>query len=178
MPLPRSNRLVAAAILVAAVLWTGCEGSPVPLSDPPSVPVDAALAGTWELATDDGSPGDRADVFLFNRFEYLVEYREASTADDGSVTYDEFQRVRMFMTDVDGRTFVNVSCIDCEDREWLFLELSNVASERVELDVVSDRLYRDLDDEATPDGVLAALRALLTQPGAVGDRAVFRRVDG
>lgn len=171
-------RILPVAAIAFAVLWAGCESSPVPLSDPPSVPIDPALTGTWEIATDDGSAGDQAEVFAFNEHEYLVEYREASTNEDGSVSYDEMQRVRMFMTDVDGRTFVNVRCIGCDDDEdgWLFMELRTPRPGLARLSVVSDDVYSGLEDDVTPEAVLARLRQILTQPDALGDTAEFRRI--
>lgn len=172
------RRLSAPAFLLLALGWTGCESSPVPLSAP-TVPVDPALVGSWEMVTPEEDAGDLVEVFGFNGFEYLVEYREATRNEDGSVSHDDLQRLRMFVTDVDGRAFLNVRCIACDDDDgWLFVELERQAGGAARLTPVPDDIYRGLDESTTSETVLAALRELMRAPFEDVEVAVFRRVTG
>lgn len=171
------RRLAGPAVFLFALAWMGCEGSPVPLSDPPSVPVDPTYLGTWEMASPEEEAGDIAVVHRFNDFEYLVEYREVSLADDGTAVFDEVQLLRMFVTHVDGRPFLNVKGVAADDEDWFFFELETVDAAQARLRVVSDDLYEDLGDTATTESVLAALREMIRSPEGYGDSAVFRRVE-
>lgn len=163
--------------LFLALAWIGCESSPVPLSDP-SIPVNPALVGRWEMVTPDDEAGDLADVFRFNDLEYYVEYREATRSDDGTLSYDEVQRVRLFVTEVDGRAFVNVVGVDFEENdEWLFMELERPGPREARLTPVPDAFYKGLGEEPTSESVLAALREAILGPLDEENQAVFRRMD-
>jgi len=170
---------LSAPLLVALTLaWVGCEGSPVPLSESPSVPVDSTWLGAWELENPDENDGAHATVYRFNAFEYLVDYREVDTADDGSVTEGDSDLLRMFVTDVDGRPVLNLICIDCgDDEDWFFLEVEMPDPDRALLTPPADDFYEGLDDDVTPQTVLNRLRAAL-EAGRTGETGVFRRMDG
>ncbi len=171
------RHLPTTALLLFALAWIGCESSPVPLSDP-TIAVDPALLGRWEMVTPEDEAGDVVDVFRFNEFEYYVEYREATRGDDGSLSFDDLQRVRMFVTEVDARVFVNVVGIGTEESdEWLFMELERTGPEEARLTPVPDSFYRGLGEEPMSESVLEALRGAIRGPLDEENRALFRRLD-
>ena len=174
---PLLRRFPLPVLVALALAWAGCEGSPVPLSETPSVPVDSTWLGAWELENPEDNDGVRAYVYRFNAMEYLVDYRELDTAEDGTVTEDDSDLLRMFVTDVDGRAFLNVTCIDCsDDEDWFFLEVEMADPDHARLTPPTDNFYKALDDGVTPEAVLALLRSAL-EAGQTEEAGVFRRMD-
>jgi len=174
---PLLQHLPVPVLIVLALAWVGCEGSPVPLSESPSVPVDSTWLGSWELENAEEDDGVRATLYRFNAFEYLVDYREVDMADDGAVTEGDSYLLRMFVTDVDGRPVLNLICVDCgDDEDWFFLEVEMSGPDRARLTPPADEFYRGLDDGMTPQTVLSRLRAALEE-GRTGEAGVFRRMD-
>ena len=167
----RATTLLAA---VVALLLSACEGSPVPLSDPPAVPVDTTLAGYWEFTSPDSEPPhDRLLIVPFNRNEYYVEFY--STGIKGSDQRDT-TRVRAWLTEVAGRRFANIQCLLCESEpEYLFMDV-RAEDGRLLLAPIDNDLYDGFTAEMTPEQARAHLARALAEGSGTEEPAVFTRL--
>jgi hypothetical protein len=163
--------LVAAAF---ALLLSACEGSPVPLSDPPTVPVDTTLAGYWEYTSPDSEPPhDRLLIVPFNRNEYYVEFYSSGMKDSNR---QDTTRVRAWLTEVAGRRFANIECLLCgSEPDFLFMDVRR-EGERLLLAPIESDLYDAFTADMTPEQVRARLAGALVEGLVTEEPAVFTRL--
>ncbi len=125
-------------IALTGLVFCGCEGAQVPLSDPDQ-PIDSRLIGTWDIIElPDGEDGTHMEVIAFNKHEYYVEMWE--DGDDPDTL-----RMNVFSTPVDGVLFANIRCIDCDDDDdYFFFRYGIEADGVMTLQGVRDNLYDEV----------------------------------
>lgn len=157
-----------------ALLLSACEGSPVPLSDPPTVPVDTTLAGYWEFTSPDSEPPhDRLLIVPFNRNEYYVEFYSNGMEDSDR---QDTTRVRAWLTEVSGRRFANIQCLLCgSEPDYLFMDV-RLEGGRLLLASIDSDLYDEFTPDMTPERVRARLAGALAEGLLTDEPAVFTRL--
>lgn len=151
----------------------GC-GSVVPISDVADAVFVPDLVGQWRGVTPEDEEG-RMLVLRFNDSAYYVELRE-----EGTEAFDEdVLRLRAYITDIDGKPFVNVQNIDAlDDDERLYLFYTYALSPEGLLTVteLQDVAGRDLDKFETSEALYAFIRQHMNDDALYGDAMTFRRV--
>ncbi len=107
----------ALSVVFMALMWIGC-GSEVPISEAGEAVVVDDLVGQWQLVTPANEDGQML-VLKFDEHTYYVELREPGTEPFDKDTI----RLRAYITEVDGKAFVNAQNIDSpkdEDRVYFF----------------------------------------------------------
>ena len=99
------------SVVFLALMWIGC-GSKVPISDAADAVAVHDLVGQWELVVPAHENGQML-VLKFDEHTYYIELREPGTApfDDDTI------RLRAYITEVDGKAFINAQNIDALDEE-------------------------------------------------------------
>lgn len=104
--------------MFAAIMFGGC-GSQVPISDARESAVDPALLGAWEAVDPEEGDTVRALILQFNDSEYYGEVTDHERSDDGKMVA-KTQRLRLFISPLQQKRFLNVQSIDPgESREYL-----------------------------------------------------------
>ncbi len=163
--------------VLAVIAGSACSTSPVPLSDPPSVPVDTTLFGLWEARDPEASPPyDRMLVLPFDGFQYYVEYYGTESQGEIRIPADT-SRYRVFLTEVERRSIANIRCMECtaDPEGWLFLFVDR-EGDRLALTPVADEVYSDLKDVRTAEEARLAFGRALARGFEAEDPSVFTRL--
>ena len=131
----------ALPLVFMALMGIGC-GSMVPISDAAEAVFMNDLVGQWQLIVPEGEDGQML-VLKFDEHTYYIELRQA-----GTEPFDEDTiRLRAYITEVDGKAFINAQNIDALDEE--------------------DRVYFFYTYDIGPDGLLT-----FTELQDVGDQKI------
>lgn len=156
--------------LVALVILTGCEGAAVPLGDPDPTLFNEAVLGSWVSqpeAQDADSDRMYLRIFRFNEAEY---YAEARFEDDEP---DEWMRLRIYPTELEGVMFANIQCVGCEETEWLFFSWELADGHLVVTDVVDDLYEDDIGDEVTTQELRSAVSSRMASNTLFSNRQTY-----
>jgi hypothetical protein len=84
--------------------------------------------------------------------------------------------LRVFVTEVAGRTFANIQCLGCDsDPDFLFMEVALVDG-RMRLAPIDDALYDEFTPSMTPEEARSRLAKALAEGLKSEEPAVFIRV--
>lgn len=109
---------LATILMFATIMFNGC-GSQVPISDARDSAIDPALLGAWEAVDPEEGDTIRALILQFNENEYYGEVTDHERSDDGKIV-PKTQRLRLFVSKLQQKDFLNVQSIDSsESREYL-----------------------------------------------------------
>lgn len=162
-------------LAVGVLIFTGCEGSKYPLSDPADSSIDERMLGSWQYQAEESEDDSFVNIFAFNDTQYYVESWEEGDE-------DEMLRMNVFTTDIDGILFANLRCINCEDEDedkpYLFLKYELISDDHLKVQLIDDDEYDEIEELESVDAVNYFVRKKMHERTFFEeDAGVYERMD-
>ena len=163
----------ALSVLFLALMWTGC-GSEVPIQDSADAVVVNDLVGQWQLIAPESEEGQML-VLKFDEHAYYVELREP-----GSEPFDkDTVRLRAYITEVDGKAFINAQNIDAldeGDRTYFFYIYNLDPNGLLTITELQDVDDQKIDKFETSEALRAFVRQNLDNDALYGESMTLMKV--
>ena len=167
------NSSISLSLALVALFWMGC-GSPVPISDATDALMVPELVGQWQTVTPATEDGQML-VLKYDAQTYYVELREAGTEPfDGDTI-----RLRVYITEVEGKPFINaqnIDSLDGEDRVYFFYTYNLSPDGLLTLTELQDVGDQKIDEFETSEALHAFIQQNLFNDALYGDEMTLMKV--
>ena len=156
------------------LIFSGCEGSKFPLSDPSDSSIDERFIGSWGMLEPDEDGGASfLNIFAFNEHEYYVEGWDKGDE-------DEMMRLNAFSTEIDDVWFANIQCINCDEDEsgYFFFKYNLNPQDELLVYGINEDFYDELKESESIRSVRSFIRKRMGDADFLEDEfARYRRLD-